>query len=219
MKIGVVCAMSKELLPLLKNLGECKQQTLHGFNTYVVEKGENQIIIVQSGIGEIYASGATMLLINLGVEKIINAGVCGALKNTFSSCDVVVASGVVHYDFDLSPIDNTLVGQYPNEEVVIKTDSSLISDILKIGGIKTGIIASADKFVADEDIKKSLVANFDADICDMESAGVFLTCKVANIPCILVKCVSDGGGVEEYFKTVHKASKVVADILTQILEN
>lgn len=219
MKIGVVCAMSKELLPLLKNLGDCKQQILHGFNTYVVEKGENQIIIVQSGIGEIYASGATMLLINLGVEKIINAGVCGALKNTYSSCDVVVCSGVVHYDFDLSPIDNTLVGQYPNEEVIMETDTSLYSNILKMGGIKTGIIASADKFVADNNVKKDLVSKFNADICDMESAGVFLTCKVANIPCVLVKCVSDGGGAEEYFATVHKASKAVADILTQILEN
>ncbi len=102
MKIGIVCAMTKEIMPLLGGLGEAKQEKINGFTAYKFSKG-NQLIIIQSGIGEIYASGATATLISLGVEEVYNFGVCGSLCDDFRSCDSVAVNGVVHYDFDLSP--------------------------------------------------------------------------------------------------------------------
>lgn len=220
MKIGIVCAMSKELTPLLSFLGKRKEEVVYGFKLFVFEKNDDEIYIIQSGIGEIYASGATAVLLTKGIERIYNFGVCGSLKKDFSSCDMVVAESVVHYDFDLSPIDAVPVGCYPNEtDVNIYCDEFLVEGVVKrVKGVKKGVLASADKFVADRSVKEKLVKEFNADICDMEGAGVLLTAKNADIPCLILKAVSDGdGGADEYRKTVEKACSVCAQMIKDVL--
>ena len=71
-------------------------------------------------IGEIYAAGATQLLISrYGVEAVINFGVSGSLIEEVGVLNTVLVEGIVHYDFDLSPIDNVSVGQYPPRCVTV----------------------------------------------------------------------------------------------------
>ncbi len=221
MKIGIVCAMTKEIMPFLSNLGEVKQEKINGFSAYKYSYGGKDLIIIQSGIGEIYASGATATLISLGVEQIYNFGVCGSLCEQFGSCDSVAVSGVVHYDFDLSSIDDVEVAVYPSESSpIINAKSQLFDTVIqKYPTLKQGVCASADKFVADEAIKANLNKTYGAGVCDMESAGVLLTAKTAGVPCFIFKTVSDGkGGAEEYLKTVRTASKICADLILEVLK-
>ena len=220
MKIGIVCAMVKELMPLLNSVGDFKESKINGYPCYTIEKNNKEIIILQSGYGEIYASGATATLICQGVKEIYNFGVCGALTEKFSSCESIAVSGVVHYDFDLSAIDPVEPGVYPGENsAVINTNKDLLNKITaKFPNLKQGVCASADKFLADEDFKLSLNKKYGADICDMECAGVLLTCKTANVPCFILKTVSDGkGGADEYLKTVHTASNICANLILDII--
>lgn len=221
MKIGIVCAMTKEVMPLLNGLGEVVEQKINGFSCYKIVKEDKELIIIQSGIGEIYASGATATLISLGVEQVFNFGVCGSLCDEYGSCDCVAVSGVVHYDFDLSPIDDVDVAVYPNEtSATINAKGSLFESIIKkFPQLKQGICASADKFVADQNIKDGLNAKFGAGVCDMECAGVLLTAKTAGVDCFILKTVSDGkGGVQEYLKTVEVASKISAQLILEVLK-
>ncbi len=220
MKIGIVCAMVKEVMPLLKKIGDFTETKISGYPVYKISKNQKEILIIQSGYGEIYGSGATATLISMGVEQIYNFGVCGALTEELSSCDSVAVSGVVHYDFDLSAIDPVEPGVYPNQEsAIIKTDKELLLKIMeKFPNLKTGICASADKFLADEDFKLSLNKKYGAICCDMESAGILLSSQVASIPCFILKTVSDGkGGAEEYLKTVHTASEICANLILDII--
>jgi len=221
MKIGIVCAMTKELMPLLSGLGKVNQEKINGFSAYKLSKGNNDLIIIQSGIGEIYASGATATLISLGVEQIYNFGVCGSLCEDYLSCDTVAVNGVVHYDFDLSPIDDVEVAVYPSETTPVINAKSWLFDLIvsKFPNLKQGVCASADKFVADESIKENLRKTYGAGICDMESAGVLLTAKTAGIPCFILKTVSDGkGGSEEYLKTVNTASSICAELILEVIK-
>lgn len=220
MKIGIVCAMSKELTPLLSFLGERQQEELYGFTLFKFKNEKDEILIIQSGIGEIHSSGATAILLTLGVQRIYNFGVCGSLKKEFPSCEIVAVESVVHYDFDLSPIDDIPLGMYPSEsDVKIACDKELVEKVVKkIKGIKKGVLASADKFVASKSVKEKLVKDFNADICDMEGAGVLLTAKHAGVPCLLLKAVSDGeGGADEYNETVEKACNVCAQLIKEVL--
>jgi adenosylhomocysteine nucleosidase len=68
--------------------------------------------------------------------------------------------------------------------------------------------ASADKFVDDAEQKSKLAKDFGAEICDMESAGILFTSKMNNVPCLLVKCISDSltGGSGEYAQNAKKAA-------------
>lgn len=221
--IGMVVAMDKEVRPFLDKFGKnVKETTVGGYDVFECDINSKKVYLIKSGIGEIYASGATAILTSVyNADIILNFGVCGSLKDDISVYESVVISGVVHYDFDLSKIDGTKVGQYPGYDVVIKTNEELIEMAIKLNdSLKPAICASADKFVDGEDFKKQLVADFKVDVCDMECAGVLLTSLKANVPALIIKAVSDGkGGAEEFNRRVNKASSVYLDTLKNIIEN
>lgn len=220
--IGMVVAMEKEIKPFFEKFGKgIKDIKVGGYTIFKCKINGKKIYLIKSGIGEIYASAATEILISLfKCDLILNFGVCGSLKDDISVFETVVVSGVVHYDFDLSAIDGTKVGQYPNCDVVLKTDESLVDFVLSLNDeIKPAICASADKFVADEKVKENLVKEFNADVCDMECAAVLLTCKTANVPTLILKAVSDGkGGADEFTRRVNKASEMYLETLKNIID-
>ena len=221
-RIGMVVAMRKEILPLIENSGlEVSNESVGKYQISSFKYLDKEIIIVESGVGEIYAAGATQLLISkYEVECIINFGVCGLLNDKLNLLETVLVDGIVHYDFDLSKIDNLPVGQYPNMDRVIPCKNSLMDVVTSINpSIQKVICASADKFVVDEDVKDNLYKEYDASICEMESAGVALTCLNNNIPFVVIKAVSDGkGGVDEYRKLVMSASKSYIELIYKVLE-
>ena len=221
-RIGMVVAMRKEILPLIENSGlEVSNESVGKYQISSFKYLDKEIIIVESGVGEIYAAGATQLLISkYEVECIINFGVCGLLNDKLNLLETVLVDGIVHYDFDLSKIDNLPVGQYPNMDRVIPCKNSLMDVVTSINpSIQKVICASADKFVVDSDVKNNLYVEYDASICEMESAGVALTCLNNNIPFVVIKAVSDGkGGADDYKKLVMSASKSYIELIYKVLE-
>lgn len=220
--IGMVVAMDKELNPFLeKSTAKIEKYNVSGYDVFYYQINGKNVYLIKSGIGEIYASSATSILVSVfKCELILNFGVVGSLTDNISVLDAVVVSGVVHYDFDLSKIDNTVVGQYPNyDSPIIKCNEELVELALKVNGnLKRAICASADKFVADEEVKDNLYKTFNAEVCDMECAGVLLTCNVASVPCLIIKAVSDGkGGAEEFNRRVKSASKIYLDTVNEII--
>ncbi len=220
-KIGMVVAMQKELLPFIgRQNGEIKKEKVKGFDVVSFKVGENVAYCARSGIGEIFAAAATQMLISeYDVDVIINFGVCGSLRQGVSLKTVVAVKGVVHYDFDLTAIDDLDVGVYPGSDgAVISTDRTLLEKVTEVApDIPCVICASADKFVSDEKAKKYLRDTFSADICEMESAGVLITARNAAKPCLIIKAVSDGeGGAEEFAATVNEASKIYIDLINEI---
>ena len=162
-----------------------------------------------------------MLISVYDVDLIINFGVCGSLVEGVKVGEVAVVNGVVHYDFDTSAIDDCEVGrylQYP--EVTLRPDATLIKKVKEIyPDIAEVVCASADKFVADENIKENLAKTYGASVCEMESAGVLLTSLNAQIPCLIVKAVSDGkGGAEEFKKMVDYSSRQYVDLIYKLSE-
>ncbi len=222
--IGMVVAMDKEILPFLTKVGVAKKTyEIGGYAIFFYKIKGKKVYLIKSGIGEIYASSATSILINVfKCDLILNFGVCGSLVDDISVLDAVVVNGVVHYDFDLSEIDDVLVGQYPTyDSPIIDTNSDLVDMAISINGNLKGVIcASADKFVSKDKVKKSLNKTFKASVCDMECAGILLTCNNAKVPCLIIKAVSDGkGGADEFNRRVKTASQVYIDTVNEILQN
>ena len=104
--------MDKEITPFLNNLVATKNEISVGnYKIINFNVNDKEIYLIKSGIGEIYASSATQLLITkFGVELILNFGVSGSLDEQIGLLSTVFIKGVVHYDFDLSQIDDVKVG-------------------------------------------------------------------------------------------------------------
>lgn len=220
-RIGMVVAMRKEILPFIENSGvEVFNESVGKYQISYFNYLDKEIYIVESGVGEIYAAGATQLLISkYNVEAIINFGVCGLLNDKLNLLETVLVEGVVHYDFDLSAIDDVPSCQYPDMDTVISCKNKLFDIVEEISPIQKVICASGDKFIVDSDAKNNLYEEYNASICEMESAGVVLTCLNNNILFLVIKAVSDGkGGVEDYNRMVKSASKSYIDLVYKVLE-
>ena len=85
--------------------------------------------------------------------------------------------------------------------------------------ISAVVCASGDKFIAEPEQKIRVHEMFGADICEMEAAGIVLTCNRNQVPCMLVKCVSDGieGGFEEFKETMDAAADLCLEVVEKIV--
>ena len=223
-KIGMVIAMEEELTSFLKKqTADIKEKHVGAFKVLEFALGKCEVTCVKSGVGEIFAAAATQYLITtVKPDAIINFGVCGSLTPDLKVEKVALVKGVVHYGFDTSALDNIEAGRYVQfDSTVIPCDENLLEKVCKVSGEKLPevICASADKFVADNAEKKSLREKYGASICEMESAGVLITCKNAGVPCLIVKAVSDGeGGAEEFNELVRTASEKYVNLIGRLCE-
>ena len=199
-----------------------KTERRGGFDVFQYENESYVLHVIHSGIGEIAAAGAAELLIDrYGVEMIVNFGVVGGLTEEMSETKTCVVTRVVHYDFDLSGIDPVAPAQYPGfADIYLPTDEGLTAKAQEIcPELKPVTCASADKFVGNREDKERLHRLYGAEICEMESAAVLLTCHRNEVPCLLIKAVSDGltGGGEEYYDALQECASLCLEVTDRII--
>ena len=220
--IGMIVAV--EIQAVLEKYGErLEERFVDGFTVNVLNNDNYTLYIVKTGAGEIAAAAGTQLLISkFGVDCVINFGVVGGLTPEMALAKTAVVEKVVHYDFDVSEIDHVEVGRYSNyPSVHIPCDETLLSKALELQpDLKPVVCASGDKFVGDPAKKAALHEQFGADICEMEAAGILLTCKRSNIPCLMIKTVSDSisGGAEEFTSEVNRSAGICLEIADKIMD-
>lgn len=211
MRIGIFTAMEKEAASFLRNNAQ-KISHDSAFDVYSFPLGEHEAFLCcPPTVGEIAASAACQMLIcEYHVQAVLNFGVVGALTEQISLAQTVLVGSVVHYAMDTEKIDNLPRGRYRCfDDVAVACDNRLLSIALQVENLPVVRCASADVFVYDPAAKAALNADFGAEICDMESAGILFACKFNKIPCLLVKCVSDSllGGIGEYRDNANRAAE------------
>lgn len=225
-KIGLVVAMPEETEHILDKLGDViKEHQEIGFNIIEYCINDKNIYLINSGIGEINSAAATTILLSkFKVECIINFGIAGALKDNLRVGDLLVAKDIVHYDFDVSAFLNVPRGRYLDSDTTeIACDENLIqlSDEANGSSLMRIRIASADKFVATTKVKQELIDTFDADICEMESAGIIRVCKRAKIPALFIKTISDNAdekAEETMDKTLSNGIHAYSKLIQKLIE-
>ena len=222
-KIGMIVAV--EMDAELSRFGSPKgEEKRGGFTVYRYENETYELCVVSSGAGEIAAAAAAELLITgYGVSLIVNFGVVGGLTEEMTMARTVVVERVVHTDFDTSDWDGCERGRYlayptryvPADPELVRKAREAAPELVPV------TCASADKFVAGAEKKRALHAEFAADICEMEAAGILLTANRAGVPCLLIKAVSDGitGGAEEFEREIRHSSEVCLEVTDRIIRS
>lgn len=225
MKIGMIVAIMSEMKQLLNQYGSSMTEIKkNGYTIYHCKLKGHDIYVAQSGAGEIGAAAVAQLLITgFDVELIVNYGVVGGLTEEAKLTETTIVKDIVHYAYDTSEYDHCEVGRYlefdgvhiPTTEKYVKLALNLHPELRAVS------CASADKFVSLGAEKRNIAEQFGCDICDMESAGIVLTCTRNQVECLLVKAVSDSvdGGAEEFGKMVEHSAQICMNILMGILEN
>lgn len=224
MRIGIVTAMAQETLPLYAKLGNVvAHSVIAGVNIRKIALDNDVIYLATSGVGEIKAALAVQLLKDLfDVEAVVNFGFVGALSHKLDISELVIARRVCHYQFDTSALDGTAVGQYDDkDDIWLYLDASMIDRTLAAVGksLRLVDVASADVFVAGQQ-KEELTKRFDAQICDMELAGLAIACERNRLPLLSIKVVSDkadGSAPESFSRVVSRGVAKYDEILPQVI--
>lgn len=221
LRVGVVVAI--EIDAVLERYGapleEIREQGQH---VRLYRRGGALLYVLEAGAGEIAAAAATAWLIaRFGVELIVNFGVVGALSEEMATAELGIVESVVHYDFDSTGWLDLPRGRYPDQPAVLleTTPSLLALSEAALPGVRRVVCASADKFVDSAEAKSALRREFGADICDMEAAGITLTCRRMGVPCLLLKAVSDAltGGGAEFARELGRVSRVCFEGLEKVI--
>ena len=126
---------------------------------------------------------------------------------------------IAHYGFDATPSTNYRVGEYPklglyHSPYLDAVPDSAVQDLPKF------ICASADIVVDSGEPKRRLYREYRANICEMEAAGIVLTCNRNKIPCTMIKAVSDGvnDDIEVFNRYVYNASKACVVLVANLIK-
>ena len=221
--IGMIVAV--EIDSVLSRYGSpLSRENRSGFAVLTYDLSGVRLHIAHTGAGEIAAAAATQLLIDrYEAELIVNFGVVGGLTGEMAKTKSCIVEKIVHYDFDISQIDPVRPGQYDGfESEFIPAPAELVERAVRLcPELKRVICASADKFVGDPAQKARLHELYGADICEMEAAGIALTCHRSKVPFLMIKTVSDGieGGAEEFYAELQRTSAMCLDITDRIIRS
>ncbi len=221
-KIGIVVAIEMDAVKE-KYGAPVDTSVVYGYEVLTYEKENCEMFFINSGAGEIASSGAAQVLISdYKVDMILNFGVVGALTEVISTAALCIVEDVVDIDFGSDGWLNLPRGQHPGEDSeMIKLDEKLLDIAL---GVNPGLVkvrcASTNSFRDEAQDKASIHEKFNADICEMECAGIAYTCKRSKVPFMSLKAVSDSliGGGKEFFVELNKVSKLCFDVLDQVVD-
>jgi len=220
--VGIIVAIEMDaiykLYPDLKEV-----EAPRGYKLFLVEKERVSVYVLQTGMGEIAAAAGVQYLASAcRVSAIFNFGVVGGLTGSMKKHKICLVNRVVHYKYDCSEFMDLVVGQVDgHDSIFLKTDETLLRDAQALmDDLMPVTCCSGDKFISTPEEKTYLHETFEGDICDMESAGIVLACEMNQVPCLLLKAVSDGlaDGAAGFYNELQSASLSCLQVADQIIE-
>jgi adenosylhomocysteine nucleosidase len=177
----------KSVLNIMYNVDEINLYEKVFYEGYI---RNTKVILVKSNVGKVNAARVTQVLIdNFNVKMVINVGTAGSLDNKLDIGDIVVASTLVQYDFDVTPFGRKL-GEIENIGEYIEVDKNLL-EIFNKFNVTIGCIATGDKFVVDNEEKKRIKDYFNALCIEMEGASIAQVCYLCKLPFLVIRSITD----------------------------
>lgn len=213
-RLGIICAMQIELMDILEASKDVRQKQIGSRLYYEAVLAGCEIAATVCGIGKVNAAGTVQELISVfKVSAVVNSGIAGALADTLKPGDIILATGLVYHDFDLAYFT-----QLPSP---LPTDSKLIALAAEAaeGNVTKGLITSGDAFINSSAMRDDIVKRTGALAVDMESAAIAQVALLNEVPCLIIRSISDmadDDADETYDDFEAKAAARSADLLTQL---
>lgn len=199
MKYGIICAMEEEIKELQAKLSNQTEKNLGGIEFYTGQLGENEVTLVRSGIGKVQAGVTTALLIvEFGVDQVINSGSAGGIGTGLSVGDVVFSTEAAYHDADATAF-GYLPGQLPQQPQRYKADEKLLLALEEAAkkadlNVKQGLIVTGDQFVASKEKIAQIKEIYPKVLCcEMEGAAIAQVAYQFGVPFVIVRAMSDVG--------------------------
>ncbi len=225
-KLAIMGAMEEEITPLLEYFTDIKKNDYANNTYYEAKLGNLDVVIAYSKIGKVFSTlTASTMIQKFGCDTLLFSGVAGGINPKLEIGDLIVANQLSQHDLDITAFGHPH-GFVPGGDVYVKTDESLKNialEVAKENDIKIieGIIATGDQFVADEKRKDFIETTFKADALEMEGASVAVVCDALNVPCLILRAISDTADMDAGFnfeEFLDSSAKRSASFLMKIID-
>jgi adenosylhomocysteine nucleosidase len=242
-----VLGITSEIGPVEAQLTDSRDVSVRGF---VFRRGTlagRPVVVGRTGTGKVHAAiAATVLISHFTPAALFFSGTAGAADPSLALGDVVVGTAVAHHDIG-QQTPNGLQRRGPRHPISGELDGVLLQapDILvrvarRVAGtvklpplhddaggssprIVEGVIVTGDVFVANVAQREELRKNLNAAAVEMEGAAVVQTCRYFNVPCLVVRSITDraDGEASISYQTLRprasqNAAAVVAAIIAEL---
>jgi len=225
-KLAIMGAMEEEITPLLEYFTDIKKNDYANNTYYECKLGNLNVVIAYSKIGKVFSTlTATTMIEKFGCDTLLFSGVAGGINPKLAIGDLIVANKLSQHDLDITAFGHPY-GYVPEGKVYVETSKKLKDIALEVAaenGIKIieGIIATGDQFVADEKRKEFIKTTFKADALEMEGASVAVVCDALNVPCLILRAISDTADMDAGFnfdEFLESSAKNSASFLMKVIE-
>ncbi len=202
-KFGVIGAMESEIAQLRDALSGAEKTDFSGLTFYKGTLGENEVVLVKSGVGKVNAARCAQILIDrFAVDYIINTGIAGGIGEGLAVGDIVIGTELVQHDFDVTPFGRVRGSLFadgdPDHPTVFCSDPCLANafkkaaaDFIAAEKIRAGRIATGDQFIASQELKRAIASEFHALAAEMEGGAIAQTAALSGVPFIVLRAISD----------------------------
>ena len=201
-EIGIIGAMQPEVEAIIASLVDCESETVSGITFYTGTIGGKSVAVAKCGIGKVFAAlCAEIMILKYTPDLLVNTGVGGAIGGGLNCGDVVIADRLCQHDMDTSAIGDPKGLVSGINMIYFEADERARKILLEQGSalglaVKSGTIATGDKFIASKDDKNRIATDFNASVCEMEGCAIAQTAFVNNTPFAVVRAISDSADGE-----------------------
>jgi adenosylhomocysteine nucleosidase len=215
--LAIVSAMPEEIAAVVDSLADVTTQERGARQYHVGSFLGTEVVVVFSRMGKVAAAAtATQLVTCYGATRLVFSGVAGAVEPGLSIGDIVVGTELIQHDMDATPIfpryQVPLLGKalfatdsVLREQLVTAARAFVAEDLratvapaelahfrIRSPQIRTGVIASGDKFFASTAEIEALRQRLPQLACvEMEGAAVAQVCEEYGVRFGIVRTISD----------------------------
>ena len=245
---GIMAAMPEEIEGVVKLVENPEVKFIGGREYTIGTIHDKNVVVVFSRWGKVAAASTVTTLIDVfHVNQIVFTGIAGGIHPDLKVGDIVVASSCVFHDMDTRPLHDRYVVPLINKKYFdvhfgdrllenlegMFTSNNIVSIVgqewveqFKLNEVMVvnRAIASGDQFVNSHEVRNDIINNLSDVACvEMEGAAVAQICFEHDIPCTIVRTISDSADhsasidFEPFAKYV--ASNYSIAIVSAILSN
>ncbi len=217
-RTAIMGAFDEEVAPILAQLEGAEVCEVLGIGFTVGRLRGREVVVVESGVGKVNAAMTTaLLLVRFHPEEVIFTGVAGSLVDTILPGDIVVGRKTAQHDLVVISEDTVeaFAAKHPATEQRNPIFLPADRELLQLAGLAAadasferietslgervprvveGVILTGDAFVASARKKRQLREDFGAHAVEMEGAAVAQVCYQHDVPCLVVRSMSDSAG-------------------------
>ncbi len=201
-QIGIIGAMQPEVEAIIAALDQPESETISGITFHTGIISGKRVAVAKCGIGKVFAAlCAEIMILKYSPDLLVNTGVGGAIGGGLLCGDVVIADRLCQHDMDTSAIGDPKGLVSGINMIYFDADMRAREILLEQGraldlAVKSGTVATGDKFIADADDKHRIATDFNASVCEMEGCAIAQTAFVNSTPFAVVRAISDSADGE-----------------------